>query len=569
MTPKINNNRCWLGYWCFIGIIIFVSTTFTLAQQNINDQNLYWVYFTDKNCSANLIYQPKKFLSNKSIERRNRQQIKIDQKDLPVCIDYVNELKKSGYNVKAQSKWLNAVVMDLSNQSKPQKTFIKKIERVSKYELDLGIDLNTSNDEKKSLKKSSYSKKSNTKYGAAATQLNMLNSTCLHQEGYRGEGIEIAILDAGFRNADRMEAFQHLFENNKIASVYDFVEDDKTVFDEGNSPHGTSVWSIMGANLTNQYYGAAFEARYHLLKTEDISSETLVEEFNWIEAAEYSDSIGVDIINSSLGYSLFDDSLQNHIYADMDGNTTPISIAADIAASKGILVVTSAGNSGGNPWTYITAPADADSILAVGSVDADRVKSNFSSFGPSSDGDIKPEVAAMGSKTIIVKTNGDLGEAYGTSVSSPLIAGMAACLWQKFPDKNNMEIIDLIKQSSSQYKQPDTLLGYGIPDFCAAQLSGSLNEVEDLVWVYPNPFRQTVFVTVFNFDGSNDAGAHSVAIYDLSGKLIENKTQPVHNSSMQTFRFNELAYLPTGIYYLQYATDRAIHHYKILKLNSI
>jgi len=552
----------------FLGIIIFAALNFAVAQENIDEQNLYWVYFSDKNCSANLMQEPQQFLSDKSIERRRRQQIKINQKDLPVCLDYINELKKSGYNIIAQSKWLNAVVLDLANQSDPKNSFIKKIERAKKYQLDFGVDLNTSVEDMKSLKKTSYQNNNNNEYGAAAIQLNMLNSVCLHSDGYWGDGIDIAIIDAGFINANKMEAFRHLFENNKVVSVYDFVEDDKTVFDEGNHPHGTSVWSVMGSNLTGEYYGAAPEANYHLLKTEDTSSETLAEEFNWIEAAEYADSIGVDIINSSLGYSLFDDSLQNHIYADMDGNTTPISIAADVAASKGIVVVTSAGNSGDSPWTYITAPADADSILAVGSVDADRVKSNFSSFGPSSDGDIKPDVAAMGSKTIIVKTNGDLGEAYGTSFSSPLIAGMTACLWQKFPDKNNMEIINLIKQSSSQYKQPDTLLGYGIPDFCAAQLSGSLNEVEDLVWVYPNPFSQAIYVTVFNFDGSNDAGIHSVAIYDLNGKLVEAKTQPVHNSSAQTFTFNELTHLSTGIYYLQYATDRAIHHYKIFKLNS-
>jgi len=284
-----------------------------------------------------------------------------------------------------------------------------------------------------------------------ALQLDMINSRCLHYEDFWGEGIDIAVFDAGFNNADSIQAFQHVFDEERLLSTYDFVEKDTYVFDEDDSSHGIIVWSTMAAVLARQYMGTAPKANYHLFKTEDISSETLVEEYNWVSAAERADSLGVDIINSSLGYSLFEDSLESHIYADMDGNTTPISIAADVAASKGILVVTSAGNSGTKPWTYITAPADADSVLSVGAVKADRRKTNFSSFGPSSDGDIKPEVAALGDKTITIKSNNELGMSSGTSLASPLIAGMAACLWQKFPDKNNMEIIDLIKRSGVAY----------------------------------------------------------------------------------------------------------------------
>jgi len=562
MAPGIQTNAI-----CF-AILFFVSYTVIYAQKKESKKIYYWIYFTDKNCHENLIRNAEDFLSVKSIERRKKQQIAIDETDLPLCENYIDHLKYAGYTIVAQSKWLNAIAIDLSNQLTPSGNYIKKMEPVRQYQLDW-----SKTDSKNSFKitendnKSNSSQKNNLLYGVAATQLNMLSAACLHQSNYWGEGIDIAIFDAGFRNADNMEAFQQVFIEGRVLSTYDFVEKDNTVFDEGNSTHGTIVWSAMAAKIENEYSGTAPAANYHLLKTEDTGSETLTEEFNWIEAVEYADSAGVDIINSSLGYSLFDDTLQNHSYADMDGNTTPISIAADIAASKGILVVTSAGNSGSRPWTYITAPADADSILAVGAVDANRVKSDFSSFGPSSDGDVKPEVAAMGSKTIVVKPNGDLDEAYGTSISSPLIAGMAACLWQKFPKNNNMEIIELIKQSSSQYKQPDTLLGYGIPDFCSAQISDSFNKAEDLVSVYPNPFFQTLFVTVFNLDTPNEAEIHSVALYDLNGKLIEDKTQVIQNAHAQTFTFNELEQFPPGIYYLQYAADRLIHHYKIIKLD--
>jgi len=381
MTPKIQTKAFYLA------LFVFVSSTFVYSQKNAPQKKFYWVYFTDKKCTENLMHNPDQFLSAKSMERRERQRIKIEQSDLPICEDYINDLTKAGYKIMARSKWLNAVAVDLSEKTKPKAKHIKKIDAVRKYRLDW-IKGEAANQSKASLKKNINPRKKDKLYGAAATQLNMLGSACLHQNEYWGKDINVAIFDAGFKDADKMEAFQQVFDEGRVISTYDFVDDDTTVFNEGNSSHGTIVWSAMAAQLSNEYSGAAPAANYHLLKTEDTGSETLVEEFNWIEAVEYADSAGVDIINSSLGYSLFDDTLQNHTYADMDGNTTPISIAADKAASKGILVVTSAGNSGSNPWTYITAPADADSILAVGSVDAGRVKSNFSSFGPSADGDI-------------------------------------------------------------------------------------------------------------------------------------------------------------------------------------
>ncbi len=563
MAPKINT----ISF--FIILFILASICFAKAQTikpPIKEKlKAYWVYFTDKNCSANLMQHPAQFLSTKSLARRINQKIEIDESDLPVCVDYLNQLKKSGFVIIAQSKWLNAVAIQALELPILKAQYIKKVEPARQYHLNQIQPLNL-NSHTSYNKKIKLIKKSQELYGATATQLNMLGSACLHQQNYWGAGLDIAVLDAGFLNANNMEAFQHVFVEGRVLSTYDFVEDDTTVFDEGNSGHGTVVWSAMAAVLENQYSGAAPKANYHLLKTEDTSSETLVEEFNWIEAIEYADSAGVDIINSSLGYSLFDDTLQNHTYADMDGNTTPISIAADFAAAKGMLVVTSAGNSGTKAWTYITAPADADSILSVGSVDADRVKSNFSSFGPSSDGDIKPEVAAMGSKTIVVKPNGEIDEAYGTSISSPLVAGMAACLWQKFPNKNNMDIIELIKQSSSQYQQPDTLLGYGIPDFCSAQVGESVSEINDLVWVYPNPFSEVLFITIFNT--SNETQLHSVNLYNLSGQLIEGKAEAKRDAYAQTITFPQIDQLSPGIYYLQYATDnRVIHHYKLLKLN--
>lgn len=555
-------------YKWFVGVgvttkLVLISILLYFSLSVYGKENLsrhHWVYFKDKACTEYLLSQPEKLLTQKSIERRWKHGFSIDERDLPVCGIYVNELERAGYKIISKSKWLNAVVVAIENKDVLNFDFIKKIEPCTKYLIDQSFDAN--NVQRNSI---GSNQKTESVYGATAPQLNMLNSACLHNDNFWGKGIDIAIFDAGFKNADRMEAFQHIFEDDRVLSVYDFVEKDQTVFEDEDSPHGTSVWSVMGAKITNEYVGAAPDANYHLLKTEDISSETLAEEYNWVAAVEYADSVGADIINSSLGYSLFDDSLQNHIYADMDGNTTPISVAADIAAAKGIVVVTSAGNSGTKDWTYITAPADADSILSVGSVDINLNKSSFSSFGPSADGDIKPEVAAMGSKTIVVNTDGTFKEAYGTSVASPLIAGMTACLWQKFPQETNIEIMNLVKRASSQYIQPDTLIGYGIPDFCNASIATGELEAEDLVVIYPSPFSNTLYLTFFN--EINADGTHAVELFSINGKLVDKKQLKANLSESQTIIFSNLIHLPRGLYLVKYQFDNSIHHYKILKSN--
>ena len=277
--------------------------------------------------------------------------------------------------------------------------------------------------------------------------------------------MQIAVIDAGFINADILPAFDSLWINNQILGQRDFVDGDNWVLDAHT--HGMVILSILGANLPNELMGSAPKANYWLLRSEDAGSEYRIEEENWVSAAEFADSAGVDVINTSLGYSTFDDTLQNYNYKDMDGRTTRISRGAVKAASKGILVVVSAGNERNKLWKYITAPADADSILAVGAVDEFGTLASFSSVGPSSDGRIKPDVAAQGVGTVAQGLGGLIG-CNGTSCSSPVIAGLAACLWQANKQMSNVEIIEMIKQSSSQYQNPDTLTGYGLPNFANA-----------------------------------------------------------------------------------------------------
>ena len=284
-----------------------------------------------------------------------------------------------------------------------------------------------------------------------------------------------------------------------------------------SSVHGTAVLSLMAAFEENVIIGAAPNASYWLFITEDISSETLQEEINWIEAAEFADSVGVDIINTSLGYTTFDSEEEDHSYSELDGNTIPISIAADVAASKGILVVTSAGNSGDRPWTYISAPADGDSVLAIAAVTENRTKASFSSFGPSSDGRIKPDFASFGVDNLIIRGVDDISRGSGTSFASPIYAGLSACLWQAFPYVDNIQIIEKLKETSPNYNNPDTLTGYGITNFCSTLKAFSDEFFQETIFqVYPNPSKGNFNVLINQelYDGT------SLIITDLSGKIV-------------------------------------------------
>jgi len=439
----------------------------------------YWIRFTDKDNSPYSINIPEEFLSQKAIDRRTIQGISIVENDLPVNPSYVTAVINTGATLLNISKWFNSVTVytddplvlvainalpivlsisknSLSNivaEEKSAKPFFEN-ETISKIPEENLIKGTTSGQ--------SYD------YGQAYNQINMVNGIPLHDLGLDGAGMIIAVLDAGFLNVDEIEAFDSLWLNNQIIGYKDFVSPfAPDIFD--SHYHGTMVLSTMGANLPTEMVGTAPKADYWLLRSEDGTTEYLIEELNWASAAEYADSLGADIINSSLGYTTYDDPTQDHTYEDMDGNTTPITIAADLAASKGILVVNSAGNSGNNSWHYIGAPADGDSVFTIGAVNSSGNYASFSSTGPTYDGRIKPNVVAQGQgSTVISAYTGNVTSGNGTSFSSPITAGMVACLWQAYPDKKNTEIMEAIQQSATQAINPDSLLGYGIPDYFAA-----------------------------------------------------------------------------------------------------
>ncbi len=332
-------------------------------------------------------------------------------------------------------------------------------------------------------------------YGLSVYQIGLMNGQFLHNQNYKGQGMQIAVLDGGFYHADEYPAFDSLWANNQILGTRDFV--DPTVSFFQTNYHGMSVLSCMGGNIPGQLIGTAPKASYWLIRSEDTDTEYLVEEDNWVAAAEFADSAGCDIISTSLGYYTFNDASMNHTYADMDGKTTRVTKGANIAFSRGMLVFASAGNEGTYSWKHIIAPADGDDVIAVGAVNRDSVAAPFTSLGPASDGDVKPNVSAVGWNTYLETNNGDLGHLSGTSFSAPVMAGMAACLWQMYPDATARNVKNIIEMSCNKYNNPDSVVGYGIPDMAKA----GFEMISDLPiitvtssgkWIaYPNPVTET------------------------------------------------------------------------------
>ena len=296
------------------------------------------------------------------------------------------------------------------------------------------------------------------KHGYATDQIKMHRGDRLHAAGYQGDGLRIAVIDAGFKNVDQIGAFDSL----RLEGTRNFVTPSRSVFEEDD--HGTKVLSCMAANIEGIMLGTAPNAKYWLLKSEDTRSEYPVEEDYWVAAVEFADSVGVDVISSSLGYFEFDNEQLEYPKTALNGNTTLISRAATMASQRGILLFSSAGNEGNGSWRQITFPADAAQIVTVGAVTSSKKHSIFSSVGFTADQRVKPDVVAMGTSCCIINAEGEVSYADGTSFSTPILAGLAVCLWQALPHLSNIEMIALIQGMGNQYKKPDHELGYGIPD---------------------------------------------------------------------------------------------------------
>jgi hypothetical protein len=544
-------------------VLIFVlvgllSATILPAQNAAPDS--YWVQLKDKKGTPYLVSQPEAFLSQRSIERRKRQHISIDETDLPVSPVYLDSLKKRGLEIVHTSKWLNGVTVKTADTVLIQK--IATLPFVASVQLTKPANIlksknNKFNDE---VENTEYDP---AKYGTAIDQLTQLKGQYLHRQGFRGKGIQIAILDAGFLNANTIAAFDSLRNSDRILGTRDFVDPKSDIYKQNY--HGMSVLSCMGGNLPGSLIGTAPDASFYLIRSEDVTTEYLIEEDNWVAAAEYADSLGVDVINSSLGYNLFDDPKMNHTYNDLNGKKTRVTQGANMAFQKGILVFSSAGNEGSKTWKHIIAPADGENVIGVAAVDNTGAWATFSSVGPAFGGAIKPNVAAMGSGTTLALSNGTIGYANGTSFSSPVLAGMGACLLQANPYAGVKMAKLAIEQSANQYNKPDSLLGYGIPDFEKADKYLKINSATYLNWesswaISPNPFTDFLFIRNLN----NSIDENCVAsIYNLQGICLWQSSF----KSEETIILKNLANLPQGFLILSIRSGEREERIKLLKMD--
>lgn len=529
----------------------------------------YVVKFTDKNNSAYSLNHPEEFLSAKSIERRIKFNIGFDGYDLPVNESYVNEVQERCHcKIGHRSKWLNTVLLHSENAMELE--VISRLPFVQDVQL---LSAGMANRNSISFDKlhideleESTSDYSDGMYGKGINQIEMLNGHLLHELGYEGQGMDIAVLDAGFTGTEKLPVFEKLRNEGRIEMTRDFALGmGSDIYNW--STHGTSVLSIIASDLKNAMIGTAPKANFFLFRTENVLSETPQEEYNWAVAAELCDSLGIDILNTSLGYSQFDDTTQSYTYADMDGNTTIITRAANIAASKGMLVINSAGNEGDDDWHYITAPADGDSVLAIGATDSLRMHAFFSSYGPSYDGRIKPNVMAMGQMAAYAAQDSTIKRGNGTSFSGPVMTGAAACLWQAFPEKSSMEIFHTIEQSAHLYHNPNDAMGYGIPDFWRAFLSLQ-NETKSYgdfqVQVFPNPCINYLNIAL----NSNNATQITYEIYDAMGKKVVNDKAFLASGNVGVLRLDRyIEHLTSGVYSLLIQLDESRSTIKFIKLN--
>ena len=455
---------------------------FSFSAINAFAQFKYWILLKDKTGTPYTITNPSAFLTTQSILRRSNYNIAINASDLPVTPSYITQIA-SVPNVKVlyASKWLNGVVVSVPDRTlavaalSTIKTFsfVVDTSRVKKYHVNINEPVNINPQADLSFARTSTTTSSGYKYGGSYWQNQQLNVICMHEQGYRGQGMTIAVLDAGFSSVDTGPMFDSLRNDGRILGTRDFVSGMANAY--YGATHGTEVLSCMAANIPGRILGSAPLAKYWLLRTEDGPTETISEEYNWIRGAEFADSVGVDILTTSLGYTDFDDPAQNHTYSTLTGRKAPMSIAANMAARKGLFVLNAAGNEGQSSWHYIGVPADADSICTVGAIDTLNSVGAFSSVGPTFDKRIKPELVAMGVNSWISDGVSTGFPGSGTSFATPILAGAVACFWQAHRSYNNMGVLDALKKSADNHCSPNNSRGWGLPKMCPALLTVKSN----------------------------------------------------------------------------------------------
>ncbi len=531
--------------------ILISSSSLVWSQQDA------WVFFTDKDDVEASINNPISILTQKAIDRKALHSVTIDERDVPVNETYITDIKsQTGITVLAKSKWMNCVHVrgDLDNiEALENLDFVASIEYADKS-LTRNVDtsLFIKEDPQIAQTRVSYN------YGATENQITMLNVNALHEQDYTGEGLTIAVMDSGFPGVSTNGGFSRLRDAGKLMDGYDFVDREDNEFAFTGSTHGARVVSDIAGFIEDQFVGTAPDVAIYCFRTEDVANENPVEESYWVEAAERADSLGVDIINTSLGYRTFDNPNYDYTYQDMDGETAFISRGATLAFEKGILVVTSAGNSGAG---MISAPADASGAFTVGAVDSNGNYASFSSIGPSSDGRTKPDVVAKGQSSAVIDQNNNITTSSGTSFSSPIMAGAIASFWQANRDRSNEEVMDIIRESSSIFENPTPELGFGIPDF--EEALGEVLSVNDnafakaetpLYKIQPNPTIDTAVLIL-----PENISSVEVEVYDLLGKKV------ISYKAEATVTTIPISNLKSGIYLVQISDGQTIATQKLIK----
>jgi subtilisin family serine protease len=538
-----------------VSVLMILWMFQTSAGQEQNYSYFYRVTFRDKGDYSTNDFTFSELLSPGAIARRKRNGISIpDYHDIPVYNKYLKEISELGFTLHCKSKWMNSALFTTGTPSETEKLF--SLNFVS----DVKIVKTVTGKKVQSDKLSFISYESTLP--AYDNPVEQINGLVIHKSGFTGKGILIAVMDAGFSNADRISSLTALHNRKGIRNTCDFVTGNDYVYDYHS--HGTAVLSVLAGTIDGSIEGSAPEADFLLLRTEEGMSEFPSEEDFWIAAAEFADSCGADIITSSLGYFNFEDPSMNYEYSDLDGDAAFITRAADIAASRGIVVVNSVRNERDGNWNHIIAPSDGDSVLAVGAVDGNGEISSFSSPGPSSDGRIKPDVVAQG-VSVPVQTKTDIVErANGTSFSCPVISGMCACIMQAVPDATASEIIQAIKASSDRFTTPDTLYGYGIPDMAKV-----INELQKKYLTTgnsgssagPNPFSD-----YFNIYFNENPERLRIEILNGSGIPVYLKNYPEFIS--RSIIINDINHLSEGLYFLRIYTSYGTFVHKLIKVSN-
>ena len=536
--------------------LLFIAVINIAGLSAYSTNYYFFVQFANKKGTSYSLTSPSQYLSARSIARREAFGIAIDSTDLPVNQSYVDQLIGKGMNVLCRSKWFNGATVSMSDSSIMKSVralpFVKKVQYTGKSSSALSVP------------QRAKSVANDINYGTAANQINQLKLSTLHNAGFKGENIMIGVLDAGFYNADVNPGMDSLRLQGRLLGTKNIPAPGVSVFTEDS--HGANVLSIMSGNLPASYVGAAPEASYWLIRTEYAATENLMETDFWDAGIEFADSVGVDVVNSSLGYTTFDDATMNFTYADMNGKVSRASIAAGLASAKGIIVCNSAGNEGSSydTWHYIGSPADADGIVTVGAVDVNGISSSFSSWGPTSDGRIKPEICAVGSATALINTGGVADAGSGTSYSCPLITGAMACFLQYVkatkPSVSVPEILSMVFRTGSHYSSPTDQQGYGIPDFGLAMSNLVTFDVKEIAhWDNAKIILDRNY-RLLNISLSQLSAASNseVSIYSVTGRVMMMQ----HLSGLLTLI--SLQNVPAGVYLIRLKINNKIQTGKFI-----